>query len=148
MPFDIYLILTNASAAGGVSGWECTIEYNDTNMLVLDWSPTNWSGSAFDPPNFALGLASPIPWEPAINLMTITAMMMTPDCSWLSIVPHPNPTIPETIVYADGADPWNLIPMYQSTGGPSFPVASINCEVPPPVTAENCTWGRMKALYE
>jgi len=146
-PFTMYLILTNASAAGGVFGWECTIEYDDTNMLVLDWVPTNWSGSVFDPSNFAIGLETPLPWEPAINLMTITAMMLTPDCSWLSIIPYPNPSIPDNIVYVDGADPWNLIPMYQSTGGPEFPVAGINCEVPPPVSAEDFNWGGMKTLY-
>ncbi len=146
-PFDMYLILTNASAAGGVYGWECTIEYDDPTLIVLNWQPTNWWGGIFDPPNFAIGLVTPLPWEPALNLMTITAMVLAPDCTWLSIVPYPNPSIPDAIVYADGADPWNLIPMHQSTGGPDTPVTGVNCDCPPPIATEKATWGGVKALY-
>jgi hypothetical protein len=146
--FNIYLILTNASAEAGVYGWECRIEYEENYpVLVINWQPTNWWGGVWDPPNFAIGLATPIPWSPAINLMTITLMLLSIDCTYFYIVPYPYPSIPGEIVYADGADPNHLITMHQSTGGPDNPVLGINCDCPPPIATDRASWGAVKELY-
>jgi len=83
----------------------------------------------------------------AINLMTITLMLLSPDCAYFYIVPHPYPSIPGEIVYADGADPYNLIVMHQSTGGPDNPVIGINCDCPPPIATDQASWGVVKRLY-
>jgi len=144
--FDLYLLLTNASASGGVSGWECQIQY-DPDLWVLLWYPVGYSGSFFTPPDFALGLVPPLPWAPVIHLLTMTCIVFSPECLWLSIVPYSNPIIPGEIVYADGSDPWNLITMHPSTGGFDIPVAGVNCDCPPPIETTAATWGSMKALY-
>jgi hypothetical protein len=147
-PFELYLILTNASAEAGVAGWECRIEFTDDPLFIVTaWDVHNWSGGFSDPPNFMQGLYEPLPWSEAINLMTISALTLTPECIWLFIVPHPYPSIPGQIIYVDAADYFNLIPMFPSTGGYAVPVAGVNCECPPPIAAKNTTWGGMKAMY-
>ncbi|MFH1843538.1 MAG: hypothetical protein ABIF77_10070 [bacterium] len=145
---DLYLLLTNASAPGGVAGWECRIENYPEYNFIVNWQPIGWIGSILDPPNFQIGLATPLPWAPAIHLMTITVLVINMDCWWFSIVPHPLPTVPGEIVYADGDDLFNFIPMHQSTGGPDTPVAGINCSCPPPIDTESISWGGVKSMYK
>jgi hypothetical protein len=146
-PFEMYLILTNASAEAGVAGWECRIEYDPSSLYVLSWVVHNTSGSYFDPPNFAHGLTPPLPWSPTINLMTVTLLKFDADCTWFSIVPHPFASIPGEIVYLDAGDNTTLIPMHQSTGGPDVPVAGLDCVCPPPVAREITSWGAVKGVY-
>jgi hypothetical protein len=147
-PFEMYLILTNASATAGVAGWECRIEHQGfPPLLVLSYIAHNYNGSVWDPPNFMLGLDPPLPWSEAINLMTITAMILSPECVWFHIVPHPNATVPGQIVYLDAADYHHLIPMHPSTGGFQIPVAGVNCECPPPISVQAGSWGGVKAMY-
>ena len=144
--FELYLLLTNASAEGGVHGWECQIQY-DPALLVVGWEAVGYSGSYFTPPDFSLGLENPLPWTPAIHLLTMTCLLISPECAWLYLAPYSLPVIPGQMAYADGADPWNIIPMYASTGGYGIPVAGVNCDCPPPVPATRASWGAVKTLY-
>jgi len=147
VPFEMYLVLTNASATAGVAGWECRIEYSEFPLFILQWLPHNWIGSFWDPPNFMIGLDPPLPWSPTINLMTISAIVFDPTCTWLSIVPHPGASIPGEVIYLDAGDYATLITMHQSTGGPNIPVAGINCDCPPPTAIESTTWSGIKSVF-
>jgi len=146
---ELYLLLTNPSSVAGVSGWECRIEPSYSAMnLVVNWHAVGYWGGFWDPPNFQIGLATPLPWAPAVHLLTITSLILDPACWWFYIVPHPTPTIPGQIIYVDGVDPGIIIPMYQSTGGPENPVAGVNCScIPPPLPTEQASWGSVKSLY-
>ena len=146
VPFDAYLILTRATAEAGVSGWECQLEFSSL-VFALNWGYQGQAVNAAVPPEFAVGLAAPLPWQPAINLMTITFMSLVPTCEWVHIVPTLQPSIPGELVYADGADPGNLIIMRQSTGGPDEPVFGMNCDCPPPIATDEASWGNVKNLY-
>jgi hypothetical protein len=145
---EMYLLLINASAPGGVSGWTCRIEHDATGNIISNWEAIGYTGSVWTPPDFAVGLAVPLPWQPAIHLMTITVLVLDFDCCWFYIVPSSIPVIPEQVAYADGADPLHLIRMYQSTGGPETPVAGINCNGSPPIPVEHASWGAVKSLYK
>lgn len=145
--FELYLVLTQATAMAGVGGWELRIEFNCPSVWVTGWFIHGWQGGFLDPPNFMQGLVDPRPWSPAILLMTMTVLGLNPDCCWFYIVPHPSPSIPGSIMYVDAADPWNWIEMYPSTGGFTTPVAGINCDCPPPVANEKYTWGGVKTIY-
>ena len=143
---DLYLLLTNASAAAGVAGWECRIELGATNNIVTAWQAVGYTGSYWTPPDFSIGLQQPLPWAPAIHLLTVTVLVLDPSCCWFFIVPHPIPMIPGMILYADGADPAHLIPMHPATGGMEIPVAGINC-AEPPLPAASVRWGAVRCLY-
>jgi hypothetical protein len=145
-PFDVYLVLTNPSALGGVSGWELQLEFSAL-VFALNWGYQGQAVNAATPPEFAVGLAAALPWAPAINLMTITMLALVPTCEWIHIIPTLNPSIPGELVYADGVDPGNLIIMRQSTGGPDEPVYGINCDCPPPIATDEASWGNVKNLY-
>ncbi len=148
-PLDTYLLLTNASAAAGVFGWECRIDYTP-GVYILAWTLQGSAINAGTIPEFAVGIAVPLPWQPAIHLMTITVGVFAPDPIELWIFPLYLPSIPGVPCYADGADPGNLIEMRQSTGGPPLgdpPVCVINGDCPDPIPTEDATWGSVKNLY-
>lgn len=145
-PFELYLLLTNASAEGGVHGWECQVQY-DLVLFVMGWEAMGYGGSFFTPPDFSLGLENSLPWAPAIHLLTMTCLVFSPECAWLYLAPYSIPVIPGQMAYADGADPSQIIPMHASTGGYGIPVAGVNCDCPPPVTTARASWGAVKSLY-
>jgi len=118
-------------------------------VYVLNWALQGSAINAGTIPEFAVGLAVPLPWQPAINVMTITVGVFAPDPIELWIFPLYMPSIPGVPAYADGADPGNLIPLQQSTGGEPAgdpPVCIINGDCVP-VGTEDATWGTVKNLY-
>jgi hypothetical protein len=147
-PSTIVVCLTNPSAQGGVYGWEAKITFPVT-LFILATVYTGGGLNVGDPlqGQYIVGIPSPLPWAPVIVLCTFTILTTIPDCSWIYMGPLDNASIPGEMVYADGADPGNLIIMRGSTGGPDIPVYGINCDCPPPIPNESETWGGVKALY-
>ncbi len=154
-PYPAYLILTNATAAAGVSGWECSIIVT-AGVFVLEWGYNGQAVNAYSPPDFAVGLASPLPWEPAILLMTMTVGLFSPTPVEITITAQPLPSIPDTPfplpAYAAGDDPGDLRPLGFSTGwnevtGEPNVAATINSEPPYPIANDDNTWGGVKNLY-
>ena len=145
-PGFIYLIITNPSAGGGVFGWECSIEVCPT-MFVLNWGYVGQAINACTEPDFLVGLATALPWAPAVVLLDMTIFLTAMDCCWIYIHPSATPSIPGYPAYVDGGDVGNIISLGQSTGGDLDPVAGINCICPPPIGSQDQTWGTVKALY-
>jgi hypothetical protein len=55
-------------------------------------------------------------------------------------------SLPDPVpAYLDGADYNNIIALQQSTGGPDFPVATINGDCA--VANEEATWSDVKAMF-
>jgi hypothetical protein len=154
-PTDAYLCLTNATATAGVSGWECSIIITE-GVFVLDWGYSGAAINALSPPDFAVGLASPLPWEPSIVLMTMTVGLFNADPVDITITAQPIPSIePDPYplpAYAAGDDPGDLRPLGYSTGwntesGEPNLAAVINGECTPTATDES-TWGNVKNMYK
>ena len=102
------------------------------------------------PPDFAVGLAEPLSnpymW-PAVVVMTMQVWVQSTDAPIDFFIDgiyfH---SLPDRVpAYLDGADLETLIELRQSTGGPDFPVATINGDCA--VAVENAAWGDVKSLY-
>jgi hypothetical protein len=122
----------------------------EANIFILATVYAGGGLNVGDPLNgdYIVGIPAPLPWTSIITLCTFTILPTTPACSWVYMEPLENASIPGEMVYADGADPGNLIIMRGPTGGPHNPVYGINCECFPTGGEEaTSTWGGMKALY-
>jgi len=121
-----YLLLLNASQAGGVAGWELCAEITG-DMFVLSWNLNGQAINCMTPPCFAVGLATPLPWSPAILLMSIDILQLYTDSTTLFYIqPSDIPSIPGYPAYAAGDNPGLVLPMFPSSGASDLPVAYIN----------------------
>ena len=153
-PYDVYLCMTNATAASGVSGWECSIMVTE-GVFVLNWGYAGTAVNALAPPDFAVGLAEPLPWEPSIVLMTMTIGLFAPTPVELTVMAQPIPSIPGDPAfpaYAAGDDPGDLRSLGYSTGlnadtGEPNVSCVINGVPPFPIGTDEDTWGGVKNLY-
>jgi hypothetical protein len=144
-----WLVITHPSAPAGIGGWECRIEVEGP-AAILSWNfegqdPINFTQE----PNFLVGLSAPLinPFTfPTVVVMEIHFLVMDvqPPIEFF-LEPNWTPSIDGELVYADGANPNELIIMRQSTGGPGEPVAVVNGDCP--VANEDATWGQVKTLY-
>jgi hypothetical protein len=66
-PFVAYLLLKDPSRTCGIRGWECWIEISD-NIRVLDWQLAGQAINVMQPPEFVVGLGSPLDSEPVVQL--------------------------------------------------------------------------------
>ncbi len=153
-PYAAYLILTNATALSGVSGWECSVEVT-AGVFVLSWIYNGTAVNALSPPDFAVGLATSLPWEPAILLMTFQVGLFAPTPVEITVTAQPIPSIPDTPyplpAYAAGDDPGDLRSLGYSTGwdpetGTPNVAAVINGDCTPTAN-EDATWGNVKNMY-
>ncbi len=143
-----YLTATNISADSGISGWECTVVLMG-NLLAPSWTVAGGGTNFLTAPQFAVGVGTinPLPYSPAIVLATLTAFVQNlTDVVDLYVRPAPQPSIPGWPVYAVGNNEFDLRTLGQVTGGPDYPVASINGDCPVPNTSNS--WGQVKSLFQ
>lgn len=135
-----YLMLLDPSASGGVYGWECTLEY--TNVMLLGTPTINGVGlNVTTPPEFQVGLASPLLRSPVVELARLQFMILSGSASFY-IYPFRDGETPQ---YADGSDPSILLPMTPRGMSGGALVAGVN--LPECITVD-ATWGRIKQVYE
>ncbi len=126
-----YLLLLNASEPSGVAGWECTVDVLASQETAYSWVLAgNNSLNITTPPEFVVGMYTPMPWSEAILLATCTLFVPDPTTE-VEIYVHPMnipsiPGPPYTPVYAAGDDPSHLLPMFWPTDCEMRPVATIN----------------------
>lgn len=145
-----YLIISNATAAS-VGGWECTIMWDATVAMVLGaWTYAGSALNIYGEPEFAVGLATPIPTSEATLLVQCTLFVLNAAGTMITVGPSPVPSTPDGVpLYVDGEDLNHLILLQNSTGyGPDGSInacASINQG---PISAtEEATWGQVKSLW-
>jgi len=138
---NAYLCILAASEPSGVSGWECAIAWNEA-FPVLAWNLRGQAINALTPPQFAVGLASPLPWQNPIVLMDFNILVMQPGVCEFYLHPTDFPTIPGHMAYAAGDDPGHIIVLNWASGGEEIPAATINslivlpeCDIDPPELA-------------
>ncbi len=125
-----YLILRNASAVAGVSGWECAVELQGEGVLTMGWELAAGYNFA-DPPSFLVGIGTfdRLPWAPAIVLATGSFLVTSPaGHGRFYLHPHDPPSLPDTPapIYAAGNDETDLRPLGWPRGDRALPVAAIN----------------------
>jgi hypothetical protein len=151
----IYLAITRASAAGGVYGWDARIELAPDPLpeghFVLAWTLLG-DGPLTIPmyPDYIVGLGTPTPWSPSIELMEIQLLIAgVPACVQMFLRPVGNPSHPGKMVYVDGSDLTNVIDLHYSAGEYGQPCLMLNCPDCDPqiIASEPSSWGRVKAMY-
>jgi hypothetical protein len=127
----VYLVLTDVSGPGGVSGWECHLNGDwDSNSNVFfggyDLYGQALNVSAF--PDFAVGLGTPLPPDPNGNvcLGSFSFIFLAQEEIYLYLGPSDRPSIAGQMVYAAGDDPGLLLIMYPSSGSHDLPVFGFN----------------------
>lgn len=157
-PAYAYVVLMNPTQPGGVLGFEFSLTNADGSgfisppavFLVGYYLPPG-SINVDSAPDFIVGIAAPLPWSPCITLVTIDMLVFDPTPWCFGVKPILYPSIPGHMVYADGADPGNLLPMYPNNGpdATDYAMACLNSpDCPPdPISSEETSWGSLKSLY-
>jgi hypothetical protein len=146
----VYVVATNVGAAGGIIGWEMEIDWTgpitDEDYLVntLNGQYLNFETE----PDFSVGLTEALPnVDGTILLVTIEITVDGPDPINFYInglrFAH---SLPERVpAYADGSNPAHILELQQITGGPNYPVFTINGDCA--VANEAETWSTVKDLF-
>jgi hypothetical protein len=153
-----YFCLTRISAVSGVAYWEAAIVVSDPSS-ILAWSPRGAGVNALTPPEFAVTLDTPLPWQSSLVVLEITVEVQTPHPIVFRIAPIGNPSVPPDPfplpAYAPGSHPgfyrtlgysfgWNL-----ETGISNW-CAVINAHddcAGDPTAGAVTSWGRIKGIY-
>ena len=139
-----YLVLSHATGSA-VYGWECHVDFvaGSGYSVVTLWHAIGYTGSVWTPPDFAVGLSTPLPWSEQIVLMEITVFYTGGEARFY-LAPYPVPSLPGQMVYLGDGYP-DLRPMYPSSGSFDLPVACLGCE--DAVSLENSSWGEIRRWY-
>jgi hypothetical protein len=151
-----YVVLMNATQAAGVSGYEFCLCNDDgspyappvgSSIYVTGYTYPAGAINAATEPCFAVGLAAALPWSPCMTLLAINLLIFSPEPWCFGAEPTVPSSIPGQMAYADGINPGLLVPMYPCTEVGCY-MACVNApQCPPPVDAEDATWGAVKNLY-
>jgi hypothetical protein len=145
---EAYLILTNPSDTTGVMGWECRIEMEvpPGNYFAGFELPTK-SINAATPPDFIVGLAECLPYEPTVHLATLKLVVLTSDRWNFYVRPPARSSLAASASYAPCADAGDLKVMYPANSRWDKPVAWLNgpCDRQGP---SDKAWQGIKDQYE
>lgn len=144
-----YMIATRISATSGMSGFECAAIISGGGFCPLGWNVFHAGTNFLTAPLVAVGFGVLTVRSPAFLLASVAGYVESPVSQILLYIDAlPTPTLPQyphNPVYAPNADPFELRPLWQSTGGYDVPVAAINGDCP--VANATGTWGGVQALY-
>ncbi len=145
-----YLVITHPTSPMGVLGWECKMWAEGPAFITS----VELLGNAVDvgtrENEYIVGLADPLynPYSfPAIVVAMVNVFITDttePINFYIDGVYFPSHESGQP-AYLDGSDNTIIKPLQQSTGGPDFPVATINGECA--VATESTTIDGIKALY-
>lgn len=124
---EAYLIIQDASARSGVSGWECTIAMT-SNIVVTQWDIMN-GFNLFVPPQFEVGLGeyNCLPQEAMRTLMRMSVYIADDQPGRFLVHAGPRDSMGTGMpVYAAGDDASDLRSLQWISGSENEPVAAIN----------------------
>jgi hypothetical protein len=148
-PQKAFLVITHPTSPEGVAGWECTMRMEGPAiMTAIDLQGQEINiGTA---PEYIVGTVDPLinPYTyPAIVVAVIDFYIVdlaTPVTWWIDGIRFHS--LPDKVpAYLDGSNIELIKPLQQATGGPDFPVATINGDCA--VAVEDQSWGDVKALF-
>ncbi len=124
-----YLVLKEPSATDGIGGWELRISDDNFGAVTyLGWELEGQALNVVSPPQFVVGLGTPLPIQDAVLLATGQLLVNEVAPVAFSLGHVNQASIPGEMAYISGGDPAQLIPMTTVTGNPE--VAWINRNVP------------------
>ncbi|MEZ4387812.1 MAG: hypothetical protein R3D98_09585 [Candidatus Krumholzibacteriia bacterium] len=141
-----YLVLLDPSATADITAWECRLAwYTDGPAPVaLQWNLRGDATNYDTPPDFLVGVNTPLPVAAQVVLMELQLLVPDPAAAIaLHVQPYPLPSIidpPDSgyrlqqPIYTTGSGE-ELVPLTQISGCESYPVAEINGPVPAPTLA-------------
>jgi hypothetical protein len=153
-----YFCLTRITAVSGVGYWEAAIEVSDPSS-VLAWNPRGVGANALTPPEFAVTLEAPLPWQSALVVLEIAVDVQTPHPIVFRIGSVANPSVPPDPfplpAYSPGSNPSIFRTLGYSFGwnpetGLSNWCAVINSRddcAGDPAAETGTTWGWIKSIY-
>ncbi|MEN8005453.1 MAG: hypothetical protein ABFS42_00425 [Candidatus Krumholzibacteriota bacterium] len=158
VPFDVYLILTNTTAPSinayelgldvevpaGMEGMVFRLASTIANGVVsgVDVGTNGPLGG-----DFIVGLAAPIPSQPAMVLHYFQYMLLSPMIVHFYIGASSAPSIPGDLPVVQNAEGSILMQVLVSSGSPDYPVASVNEPGCGTSATEEVSFGSVKSLY-
>lgn len=128
---NAYLVLQQPSVSS-IGGWEGRLDWDPTLLVSLtSLAPSALNLSAF--PSFSVGIPSAQPADSLTILATFNVIVLGPGAIYLKPAPFPSLLDCSTPVYADGANPSNLLPMQYAYGDSNKAAASVGvsqCPLP------------------
>lgn len=145
-----FLVITHPTSPQGVHGWEAKLTTTGPMFLTnVDLIGNNVNVGIL-PGEYIVGIVTPL-----INPFTYPAVVIAVLDFYLSSTATPAQffidgvffhSLPEKVpAYLDGSNTNVIKELKQSTGGRTFPVATINGDCA--VAIEGETWGGVKALF-
>jgi len=147
-----YLIISNPTT-NSIAGWECSLVFDMVGLSVLGgWMYNGSALNVLTEPDFAVGLAEPLPAEPATLLLSFNLFVMDAAGSCFTVLPSPAPSTPDNLpLYVDGEDLSHLVLLQNATGyGPGGEIltcAAINDQTCDITATESTTWSAVKSLW-
>ena len=86
VPLTGYLVIRDPGVGGGILGWECRVTVDGPGTLT-NWSLAGQAINAATPPDFAVGLAAPLPPGSSTAVATFTAFVTGPGPVEISLGP-------------------------------------------------------------
>ena len=124
-PIRCYLIITNPSTQGAISGWECHVDY-PADILVIDWEWEQYGGGTnFNvPPDFRVGLPVPLMPTEALVVARLDFLVPVTMCREFQVRASDFPSIVGSPAYV--SFPANeFVPLYPTAG--DAPNAGLDC---------------------
>ncbi len=144
-----FLVITHPTSPLGVGGWECKM-WLEGPAFMTNLELQGQALNLATPPEYIVGTVVPQinPYTyPAVVVAVIDFLITdtaTPVTYWIDGVRFHS--LPDKVpAYLDGADNNIIKELRQSTGGPQFPVATVNGDCAVATVQES--WGGVKALF-
>lgn len=151
--FVAYLVLARCSSAAGVQGWECRIDL-PPQVLALNWQFAGNGLNIGRPPEFAVGLARPLPVMPSGNVLLATGTFFVSSTTpaYFHLGPVERASRPGSMVFIPGDLLGTFVPMAWSSGDQTWPVFGVNTGPLPhinggTIATEGRSWGEVRSLY-
>ncbi len=113
-----YIVISEVMGTGGVLAWECAVDIAGPGVAT-SWHIEGQAINAQSPPNFAVGLASPLPRGGPVMVASFELLVTEyPVPIELSLEPIYFASVPDRMVYIDAAEPDQLRALEPVNGGP------------------------------
>jgi len=156
---NCYLLATRITESSGLLGWEAEVAVIPAPGLAPTYTMNAGMSNLLSAPIFLVGMANPLPFAPAMKLLTVSVLNFgTPfslavgPCNPSSFGRYPYADVPIGPGYAAGNDLGKLIRLTPSSNVPvpgrAYFYTTAAFMQTAPVAIENDSWGSVKSLYQ
>ena len=124
-----HLVILEPSSGGGILAWECRLEVTGP-AIFLSWNLAGQTINLLTPPQFTVGLASPLPPGAATTVLDFQLLVSEVLPVTIALRPTFVPSLPGEMAYIGNDNSEQLVPMRPWTG--TAVVATVNQGIPVP----------------